>query len=85
MSQIDDILSAIGAAPALPGALCRNRAALFDPAARGEDPEVVAARHAQAQALCGHCVSLARCEDWYCSLPPSKRPAGVVAGVVREP
>jgi len=53
--QIDAILAAVGAAPALPGAKCKNRSSLFDPAAKGEDPETVSQRHAQALGLCEHC------------------------------
>jgi Transcription factor WhiB len=80
----DDILAAVGAAPALPGAKCRGRHHLFDPAAPNEDPETVSQRHAQALGLCRHCPALKRCQDWFYGLPVSKRPAGVVAGVVRE-
>jgi hypothetical protein len=84
-AQLDAILEAIGAAPALPGALCRNRSSLFDPAANGENPDTVAARHAQALGLCGHCPALARCEEWLYNLPPRRRPPGVIAGTVRQP
>jgi Transcription factor WhiB len=84
MSILDDILAAVGAAPCLPGARCRGRHSLFDPAAPGEDPETVSQRHTQALGLCQHCPALTRCQDWYWSLKPSQRPAGVVAGVVRE-
>jgi hypothetical protein len=38
MSQLADLLQAVGAAPCLPGARCRGRHALFDPAAACEDP-----------------------------------------------
>jgi hypothetical protein len=82
MSQLDAILEAVGAAPCLPGARCRGRHSLFDPAALGEDPDTVAARHAQALGLCSQCPSLARCEEWLYSLPPRRRPRGVIAGTV---
>jgi hypothetical protein len=86
MSQLDAILDAVGAAPCLPGAKCRGRHHLFDPAAPGEDPDTVAARHAQALSLCRYsCQSLARCESWLASLPPRRRPYGVTAGKVRQP
>jgi hypothetical protein len=84
MSTLDALLDAIGAAPCLPGARCRSRSHLFDPAAPSEDPEVVAARHAQAIGLCSHCPALDRCRDWYEHLKPSKRPAGVVARQVHQ-
>jgi hypothetical protein len=84
MSQPNDILAAVGAAPALPGAKCRGRHSLYDPAALGENPDTVAARHALAVELCSYCPALTRCESWFYSLPPRQRPCGVVAGVVRE-
>jgi hypothetical protein len=82
MSQLDDLLEAVGAAPALPGAKCRGMHHLFDAAQSGEDPAVVDQRHTQAQSLCATCGSLSRCRDWVDGLKPSKRPAGVVAGLV---
>ena len=85
MSQLDDLLEAVGQAPCLPRAKCRSRHALFDPAGISEDPNTVAARHGMALGLCEHCPSLARCEDWLYSLPPRRRPLGVVAGTVRQP
>jgi hypothetical protein len=84
-SQLDDILAAVGAAPCLPGARCRGRHALFDPAAKDEDPDNVTARHTQALTLCTHCPSLTRCKAWLDGLPVSKRPFGVIAGTVRIP
>jgi len=84
MSQLDDLIAAVGAAPCLPGAKCRSRHTLFDPPGLSEDPDTVAARHGLALGLCEHCPSLARCQEWLASLPPRKRPLGVVAGVVRQ-
>jgi len=84
MSMIDDILAAVGAAPALPGAKCRNRYALFDPAAKGEDPETVSQRHALAVELCSYCPALTRCRDWLNGLPERQRPVGVIAGEIRQ-
>ena len=86
MSQLDAILEAVGAAPCLPGARCRGRHALFDPAALGEHPDTVAARHGLALDLCRYsCPSPTRCEEWLDSLPPRRRPLGVIAGTVRQP
>lgn len=86
MSQLDAILEAVGAAPCLPGAKCRGRHHLYDPAAQGEPADVVEARHAQALSLCRYsCPALSACESWLESLEPAKRPYGVVAGVVRQP
>jgi hypothetical protein len=84
VSALHELLSSLAGTPTFPGARCRGRHALFDPAARGEDPDNVAARHAQAQALCEHCPALARCESWFYALPRQQRPGGVVAGKVRE-
>jgi hypothetical protein len=83
MSQFDELLSALVGAPAFPGARCRGRHQLFDEPATHEPSEVVAARHAQALGLCSCCPALGRCEDWFNTLPPSKRPAGIVAGELR--
>jgi hypothetical protein len=81
-AQLDALLEAVGAAVALPGARCRGRSALFDPAGICEDPETAAQRHTQALGLCSHCDSLARCREWLFNLPPPRRPPGVVAGIV---
>lgn len=80
--QLDRLLSAIGAAPALPGARCRGKASLFDEAGQHEAPETAEQRHAQALGLCRGCTALASCQHWYDTLKPSKRPPGVVAGQV---
>jgi WhiB family redox-sensing transcriptional regulator len=80
----ENLLAAIGAAPALPGARCKNRAHLFDPAAPGENPDTVSARHNHAVGLCEHCPSLTRCEAWVSGLKPSQRPLGVVAGQINR-
>ena len=79
-----NILEAVGAAPCLPGAKCRGRHALYDPAVKGEDPDTVAARHALAVELCSYCPALDACRSWVDSLPPRQRPHGVVAGKVRR-
>jgi WhiB family redox-sensing transcriptional regulator len=83
MSGLDTLLAELAGAPALPGARCRGRHHLFDSAARGENPDTVAARHAQALGLCSRCPALPRCQDWYDALPPRRRPVGVVSGEVR--
>jgi hypothetical protein len=85
MSALDALLVAVGAAPCLPGAKCRGRHALFDPPGISEDPDAVAARHEMALSLCEHCPALARCREWLDSLPPRRRPLGVIAGTVRQP
>jgi hypothetical protein len=85
MSQLDDLLAAVGAAPCLLAAKCRSRHALFDPPALSEDPNTAAARHALALSLCEHCEALPRCREWLNGLPPQRRALGVIAGTVRRP
>ncbi len=85
MSDLDRLLAAVGAAPALPGARCRGRHHLFDEARQGESQEIVQQRHAQALGLCRICPALASCQTWFKSLKPSRRPRGVVAGTINTP
>jgi WhiB family redox-sensing transcriptional regulator len=80
MTPLDELLSSLIGAPHLPGARCRGRPHLFDPAGVNED---ASARHAQALGLCQHCPSLTRCAEWLDSLPPQKKPFGVIAGRLR--
>lgn len=80
-----ELAGALAGAPSLPGAKCRGRAHLFDPAATSEPTEVVAQRHAQALGLCQRCPALDACTEWVSSLRPSRRPPGVVAGKVITP
>lgn len=81
---VGTLFAALGC-PVLPGARCRGRSRLFDPARKGERSEIVAQRHAQAVGLCHRCPSLDACRAWLESLKPSRRPTGVVAGQVIEP
>lgn len=79
--NLETLFAALNAAPDLRGALCAkgNRWRLFDPAAQGERPEVVAERHQRAIGLCKHCPALGPCGVWFDSLPKSKRPRGITA------
>ena len=83
MSTLDHLIATFAGAPALPGARCRGRHHLFDPAATGEDPDAVEQRHTKALGLCEHCPSLRPCRDWLQSLPRQKKPDGVIAGQIR--
>lgn len=83
-NTMQDLLAALAGAPALPGARCRGKSVLFDEAGRDEPAEVAEQRHAQALGLCQHCTALASCTQWFDSLPPTQRPAGVVAGQINE-
>ncbi|HPX38596.1 MAG TPA: hypothetical protein PLH92_17215 [Mycobacterium sp.] len=80
----EGLLDALAAAPVFPGAKCRGKPHLFDEAGPDEPPEVVQARQGQALGLCHRCPSLTRCETWFNSLPPRKRPGGVIAGQVHH-
>ncbi|TVX95898.1 hypothetical protein FPV58_26675 [Mycolicibacterium porcinum] len=85
MSQLDTLLAAVGAAPALPGARCRGRHHLFDEQGTHETTETTEQRHQQALGLCQHCTALASCQTWFDTLTPSKRPPGVIAGRIIQP
>ncbi len=81
-----DLLAALGAVPALPGARCRNRHELFDLAGPDADPDNREYAQNAALALCRTCPALAGCQQWFDGLKPSQRPIGVTAGrVVAEP
>lgn len=80
--MISDLFSMFSGAPRFPGARCRGRHHLFDPAAPSEAAETVAARHRQAVGLCARCPSRAPCEGWLSALPAKERPPGIVAGAV---
>jgi hypothetical protein len=83
--DLETLLASLAGAPAFPGARCRGKWRTFDPAAVREDPAVVEQRHAQALGLCQRCPSLTRCAEWLESLPPKRRPLGVIAGTINEP
>jgi hypothetical protein len=76
-----DLLGAIlRGVPKLPKALCRGQIRLFD----ADDPNDVERENQRYDAakLCSRCPELDPCSAWVDSLPPSRRPAGVVAGHV---
>ncbi|WP_237669502.1 WhiB family transcriptional regulator [Rhodococcus sp. BS-15] len=72
-----------GSTPDLPGALCRGRWDLFDPAGHGESLASVTARQEHALALCSSCPALAQCHAWIRTEPRRLR-HGVVAGHVYQ-
>jgi len=78
--EFQSLLSAAAGVPVLPGARCRGRHHLFDPAAADEPEPVTEARHHQAVRICQSCPALTACGSWVDSLPASKRPPGVIAG-----
>jgi hypothetical protein len=71
----DSLIDALAGIPRLEGARCRGRAADFD-LEPGSCPEAIEA----AIHICESCPVLRRCREYVDSLPPSKRPRGVVAG-----
>ncbi len=79
------LLAALLGAPALPGARCRGKPHLFDPAEPGEPADLTAQRHTQALGLCQHCTALPDCTTWFDTLPRHRRPTGIVAGQDRTP
>jgi hypothetical protein len=81
--SIDLLLSALST-PRLDGALCKGKAALFDPPDTNTRPRAQQAAEARALRLCGRCPALAQCQCWLDSLPKRSRPYGVVAAKVRR-
>lgn len=71
----EDFFAVIAAFPRLPGAACKGRAPMFDD---GDGEE------AAAVALCASCSALQPCRAWFYSLPPNRRPEGVVGGLVHR-
>jgi hypothetical protein len=78
------LVAALAAAPRLDGALCKGKAAQFDEAAPGEPDNKVAARHQAAIEMCNRCPAFDACAAYFRSLPPAKRPPGVIAGRVHH-
>lgn len=78
------VLGDVITTPQLPGARCLGRWALFDPADGDDDHQVVERLHAEAITLCRQCPALTQCTNWFHSLPPTKRPSGVVAGHITQ-
>ncbi|MCW2686152.1 MAG: hypothetical protein JWR37_1042, partial [Mycobacterium sp.] len=84
-SGLAELLDALAGVPRLPGALCRDRAALFDPPASSADDDDVEYAQGAALALCRRCPSLAGCRVWFDNLPARHRPLGVIAGQINQP
>ncbi len=85
MSDLASLLGSMRRAPRLPGAACRGKWALFDPAEPTEAADETRNRHQAALAACQSCPALAGCEQWFAGLQPRQRPLGVVAGRINEP
>ncbi|OBF52531.1 hypothetical protein [Mycolicibacterium monacense] len=80
MNPLEELLTSLAGAPHLPGALCRDRAPLFDPPDVGTDPDTADYTQQVALRLCRDCPALAGCGVWFDTLPVRQRPTGVIAG-----
>ena len=88
MSDWQTMRALLAGIPALPGARCKGRSDLFERTVgehrmtgRLTKTEVDDARR-EALRVCGACGAQTPCRAWLSSLPASRRPPGVVAGVV---
>lgn len=89
MSDWDTTRALLAGIPALPGARCKGRSALYERTVaehqmtgRLTKTEVDEARR-EALRLCNNgCPALEPCRAWLDGLPAARRPTGVVAGVV---
>jgi WhiB family redox-sensing transcriptional regulator len=79
-STWQDLLAAVGLAPALPGARCAGHSELWDETA---DPDIV--EYTTEQCL-HRCPALPACAAYLDGLSRARRPSGVVAGrIIRAP
>ena len=88
MSDWDTMRALLAGIPALPGARCKGRSDLFERTVgehrmtgRLTKTEVDDARR-EALRVCRVCPALMACRTWLDGLGVTRRPAGVVAGVV---
>ena len=80
--NIGELLDALALAPRLTDPACAGQWPLFDVAAGGRNlprTKVIQAQR-DALAVCRACPALAECRDWINTVPPNRRPSGVVAG-----
>jgi WhiB family redox-sensing transcriptional regulator len=70
----EGLAGALAGVPKLHGARCAGLSWAFD---ETDNPEIVE----YAINLCGTCPALAGCKEYFYSLPPRKRPSGIVAGI----
>jgi hypothetical protein len=77
-----DLLDAIAAAPDLTGAACRAHPEVFSVTmGKGAGRPGI---YERAIHVCTSCPVLTACTAWVESLPPSQRPPGVTAGIIRR-
>jgi hypothetical protein len=82
--SIADLIATVVTTPNLPGAACVAEREPFDacidpPAGRAHDDG-----YARAIQVCARCPALQDCRRWVTSLPMSRRPHGVTAGLIRR-
>jgi WhiB family redox-sensing transcriptional regulator len=77
VNDFETLIASLAGAPALVGARCKSRWELWD---ETDDPEIVEYTRNQ----CLSCPALNPCTEYVESLKPSKRPSGVVCGLVWE-
>jgi WhiB family redox-sensing transcriptional regulator len=75
--SIAHLFSALAGIPKLDGAACVGRHELME----SPEPDSITA----ALAVCAACEALNACRAWVRSLPPKKRPHGVVGGEIHTP
>ncbi len=85
MTNLDTLLGALRAFPALPGAACIGRHDLFDEQTPDESTGEARTRYAAAVAVCTDCPALDPCAAWFDGLRPRDRPVGIIAGRIHIP
>jgi WhiB family redox-sensing transcriptional regulator len=73
--RLDALLGALEAAPRLTGARCVGEHEIFDNEHGSAELEEYALN------LCASCPALTACKEYTDSLPRTKRPSGIVAGI----
>jgi hypothetical protein len=84
MSAFDELVASLTVGPALPGALCRGCAPMFDNELDGENRTTKQQRHRAVVQICSACPALDTCHSWSADEPVWKL-NGVVGGEIRAP
>lgn len=80
MTALSDLVGTLAGVPHLEGARCKGKSERFDLDVRSDREAIDWAVFA-----CQACPALRLCRSWLGSLPPGRRPAGVVAGRLVDP
>jgi hypothetical protein len=81
-SSSDLVAELLVGTPHMPDAVCAGHAELFDPPEPSTGHTDTHERIRFALKLCRRCPELAACRNWLNSLPPNRRPSGIVAGLL---